>query len=256
MKRNYTRVIDEMRTTHGLNLVAIGQRIGIDPRTVGKWAQGKHKPNKEIRKRLNKLYREVKQDMTKQQKDLCDFFGNFYPKGEPHNKKEVLEVVTTQRFGSKYFDVYGDIQNPLFVAVEVAEMIEIQNTTDLLKRVDDDEKLTYVISRAGQKREMNMLTEFGVYEVLSQSRKPLAKEFKKVVKHILKEIRLKGYYMAGELVEEPQSTIKAPDTLAEAERYYIDTLAKAIAEAQNMDEKSRLTSKLTRFMQEVEPQWN
>ena len=117
-------------------------------------------------------------------------------------------------------------------------MIEIQNTT------------------AGQKREMNMLTEFGVYEVLSQSRKPLAKEFKKVVKHILKEIRLNGYYMAGELVEEPQTTIKAPDTLVEAERYYIDTLAKAIAEAKNMDEKSRLTSKLTRFMQEVEPQWN
>ena len=74
MKRNYTRVIDEMRTTHGLNLVAIGQRIGIDPRTVGKWAQGKHKPNKESRKRLNKLYREVNQDMTTQQKDLCDFF--------------------------------------------------------------------------------------------------------------------------------------------------------------------------------------
>ena len=66
MKRNYTRVIDEMRTTHGLNLVTIGQRIGIDPRTVGKWAQGKHKPNKESRKRLNQLYREVKQDMTTQ----------------------------------------------------------------------------------------------------------------------------------------------------------------------------------------------
>ena len=65
-----------------------------------------------------------------------------------------------------------------------------------------------------------------------------------------------GSYMAGELVEEPQTTIKAPDTLAEAERYYIDTLAKAIAEDQNMDEKSRLTSKLTKFMQEVEPQWN
>ena len=120
-----------------------------------------------------------------------------------------MEVVTTQRFGSKHFDVYGDIQNPLFVAVEVAEMIEIQNTTDLLKRVDDDEKLTYVISRAGQK-EMNMLTEFGVYEVLSQSRKTTSKEFKKVVEHILKEIRLNGYYMDGELVEEPQTTIKAP----------------------------------------------
>ena len=76
---------------------------------------------------------------------------------------------------------------------------------------------------------MNMLTEFGVYEVLSQSRKPLAKEFKKWSSTFLKEIRLNGYYMDGELVEEPDH-YKAPDTLAEAERYYIDTLAKAIAE--------------------------
>ena len=86
MKRNCTRVIDEMRTTHGLNLVAIGQRIGIDPRTVGKWAQGKHKPNKEIRKRLNKLYREVKRDMTKQQKDYVIFLGTSIPK-ENHTTK-------------------------------------------------------------------------------------------------------------------------------------------------------------------------
>ena len=85
---------------------------------------------------------------------------------------------------------------------------------------------------------------------------PKTKEFKKWVKQVLKDIRKQGYYMAGELVEEPQTTIKAPDTLVEAERYYIDTLAKAIAEAQNVDEKSRLTSKLTRFMQEVELQWN
>ncbi|HFI0337483.1 TPA: BRO-like protein, partial [Streptococcus suis] len=33
MRRNYSKVIEEMRTTHGLNLVAIGQRIGTDPRT-------------------------------------------------------------------------------------------------------------------------------------------------------------------------------------------------------------------------------
>lgn len=88
MKRNYTRVIDEMRTTHGLNLVAIGQRIGTDPRTVGKWAQGKHKPNKESRKRLNQLYREVKQDMTTQQKDLCDFLGGTSIPKENHTTKK------------------------------------------------------------------------------------------------------------------------------------------------------------------------
>ena len=131
----------------------------------------------------------------------------------------------------------------------------------MLRKVDEDEKVkgtpldgTTKTFRSGQ--QVWFLTEHGLYEVLMRSTKPKAKEFKKVIKHILKEIRLNGYYMDGELVEEPQTTIKAPDTLAEAERYYIDTLAKAIAEAQNMDEKSRLTSKLTRFMQEVEPQWN
>lgn len=66
MRRNYSKVIEELRSDHGLNLVAIGQRIGTDPRTVGKWWQGKHKPSQDSRKRLNKLYREVKQNMTTQ----------------------------------------------------------------------------------------------------------------------------------------------------------------------------------------------
>lgn len=38
------------------------------------------------------------------------------------------------------------------------------------------------------------LTENGMYEVLMQSRKPIAKEFKKNVKRILKEIRKTGSY--------------------------------------------------------------
>ena len=104
MKRNYTRVIDEMRTTHGLNWVAIGQRIGIDPRTVGKWAQGKHKPNKESRKRLNKLYREVKQDMTTQ----VSIFE------ETRDQGQLLQVVTTTIFHGQALDIYGDFDNPLF----------------------------------------------------------------------------------------------------------------------------------------------
>lgn len=38
--------------------------------------------------------------------------------------------------------------------------------------------------RAGQNREVTMLTEDGLYEVLMQSRKPIAKAFKKEVKKI------------------------------------------------------------------------
>ena len=45
---------------------------------------------------------------------------------------------------------------PLFLAVDVAEMIEysVDKTHQMLELVDDDEKLTDTIYRAGQKRGM------------------------------------------------------------------------------------------------------
>ncbi len=60
--------------------------------------------------------------------------------------------------------------------------------TLMLNNVDEDEKLTYVIHNSGQNREMWFLTEDGLYEVLMQSRKPIAKAFKKEVKKILRSV--------------------------------------------------------------------
>lgn len=68
----------------------------------------------------------------------------------------------------------------------------------MLSAIDDDEKLTSTIYRSGQNREMWFLTEDGVYEVLMQSRKPIAKQFKKQVKAILKQIRKTGHYETPE----------------------------------------------------------
>lgn len=48
---------------------------------------------------------------------------------------------------------------------------------------------------------MWFLTEDGLYEVLMQSRKPIAKEFKKKVKEILKTIRQHGAYLTPETIE-------------------------------------------------------
>ncbi|WP_303977231.1 BRO family protein [Streptococcus danieliae] len=216
MKRNYSKVIEELRTIHGLNLVAIGQRIGIDPRTVGKWQAGKHKPNKDSRKKINALYREVRKDMTTQVSIFED------------DNKQIMQVVTTKEFNGHPLEVYGDIEEPLFLARAVAEMIDYSktsqgyyNTAQMLKAVDEDEKLKafgsikIVNSRPNKNSNapsvpMWFLTEQGLYEVLFQSRKPIAKEFKKWVKQILKEIRQQGYYMAGELIDEPK-TSQTPD---------------------------------------------
>lgn len=90
---------------------------------------------------------------------------------------------------------YGDIENPLFLAKDVARWIgyDPSSVNKMLMNVDEDEKLNGIIFRAGQNREMTFLTEDGLYEVLMLSKKPIAKEFKKRVKKLLKEIRLNKY---------------------------------------------------------------
>ena len=63
----------------------------------------------------------------------------------------------------------------------------------MLLSIDDDEKVvTNGYTPSGNQKQW-FLTEDGLYEVLMQSRKPIAKSFKKEVKKILKELRVKGY---------------------------------------------------------------
>ena len=126
-----------------------------------------------------------------------------------------LKIVEQRELLGKEFRVYGDFENPLFVATDVAEWIEHSNTTEMLRGIDDDEKLTSIILRAGQRRAVTMLTEDGLYEVLMQSRKPIAKEFKREVKQILKTIRKHGLYAKEELLDNPDIAIAAFKALKE-----------------------------------------
>lgn len=67
----------------------------------------------------------------------------------------------------------------------------------MLNVVDEEEKALYTMYRVdGSTHKQWFLTEDGLYEVLMQSRKPIAKSFKKEVKKILKEIRKTGKYEA------------------------------------------------------------
>ena len=93
------------------------------------------------------------------------------------------------------FAVYGTPQEPLFKAQEVASMLSLKNVSDMIQRVDEEERSKLNLGRQG---ETWMLTENGLYEVLMQSRKPIAKSFKKGVKSILKEIRTNGGYIASQ----------------------------------------------------------
>ena len=99
------------------------------------------------------------------------------------------------------FAVYGTPQEPLFKAQEVASMLSLKNVSDMIQRVDEEERSKLNLGRQG---ETWMLTENGLYEVLMQSRKPIAKSFKKGVKSILKEIRTNGGYIATQPEDTPE----------------------------------------------------
>ena len=103
-----------------------------------------------------------------------------------------LQIINQQEVLGKDFKVYGDVENPLFLAKDVAEWIEHSNPRMMLKNIDEDEKVVNNAYTLGGNQEMWFLTEDGVYEVLMQSRKPIAKQFKKEVKKILKQMRLTG----------------------------------------------------------------
>lgn len=105
-----------------------------------------------------------------------------------------MEIIEQREVLGKQFRIYGDFENPLFLAKDVAEWIEHSDVSMMLSKTDDDEKLIQTILVSGQNRKYWFLTEDGLYEVLMQSRKPIAKQFKKQVKAILKEIRKTGSY--------------------------------------------------------------
>lgn len=115
-----------------------------------------------------------------------------------------ISVLKQTELCGQQFTVYGSAQEPLFVAKDVACVIEHSDVSTMMRTVDEDEKLVQTIFVSGQNREVWMLTESGLYEVLMQSRKPIAKQFKKGVKAILKEIRTTGGYIATTQEDTPE----------------------------------------------------
>lgn len=139
------------------------------------------------------------------------------------SKENQLAVIDERELLGKEFRIYGNLDNPLFLAKDVANWIEHNQVSRMIELVDTDEKLKCLVSTSGknedgnlissisgdgQRREMWFLTEDGLYEVLMQSRKPIAKKFKKQIKQILKQIRQTGGYIPHS-EEDDDATIMA-----------------------------------------------
>lgn len=109
-----------------------------------------------------------------------------------------VEIISKSVLMGREIDVYGTPDEPLFKAKDVAEWIGHTNASKMVADAElgeDDYKMV-TLSTLTNSYSALMLTEDGLYEVFMQSRKPIAKQFKKGVKDILKQIRRTGSFTA------------------------------------------------------------
>ena len=91
---------------------------------------------------------------------------------------EQMQIYEHEQFGKiRTLTKDGDIW---FVATDICDALDIKNTTDAVKRLDDDERSRFNLGRQGM---TNCVNEYGLYNLILASRKPEAKTFKRWITH-------------------------------------------------------------------------
>lgn len=137
-----------------------------------------------------------------------------------------LQIFKNNQFGNVRIVMKG--QEPWFVAKDVCNCLEINNSRQALIRLDDDEKSSVILNDGTPGNpEKSIVNEYGLYSLVLSSRKPEAKEFKRWITHdVIPQIRKTGQYVAD-----------IPRTLPDALRAYANEVeehnkAKALIEEQ------------------------
>jgi len=105
-------------------------------------------------------------------------------------------------------DKNGD---PWFVALDVCKTLGISNSSNVISRLDDEEKDEVAIADPiGRPQNTTIINESGLYSVILNSRKPEAKKFKKwITSEVLPTIRKTGQYQSRALtpLEQLEQTV-------------------------------------------------
>ena len=99
---------------------------------------------------------------------------------------------------------------PYFVGNDVAQILGYEDYRGAInKKVDSDDKLRSQIDHAGQKRNVTLINESGLYSLIFSSKLESAKRFKRwVTSEVLPAIRKHGLYATDNVIEQ---TIQNPD---------------------------------------------
>ena len=84
---------------------------------------------------------------------------------------------------------------PWFVTKDVCDVLDIKNSRDAIKNLDDDEKGVAKIYTLGGNQTLSVISESGLYALILRSNKPYAKIFRKwITSEVIPALLKKGYY--------------------------------------------------------------
>jgi anti-repressor protein len=100
-------------------------------------------------------------------------------------------------FENKPVRVVTRDDEPWFVATDVCRVLDLENSRQVVRVLDEDEKGVHNLDTLGGVQPLTIVSEPGLYKLLGRSRKPEAKRFDRWVRHeVLPSIRKTGSYSA------------------------------------------------------------
>lgn len=147
-----------------------------------------------------------------------------------------LQIFNSEEFGEVRTVTIDD--NPWFAATDIAKALGYRMASDLVRRIDDEDKDTHIMSTLGGEQSLSIINESGLYSAILGSKLESAKRFKHwVTSEVLPSIRKNGGYIAGQ------------ENLSDDE-----LLAKALMVAQNkIAERDRIISEKQERIEQMRP---
>lgn len=114
-----------------------------------------------------------------------------------------MSDLTVFNFRGVPLRVFGDHENPWFIAADVCDALGLKSQRSSLALLADDEKGVHTVDTPGGPQESITVNECGLWRLVFKSRKPEAEAFKRwIAAEVLPSLRRFGFYGSPERMAE------------------------------------------------------
>lgn len=94
-----------------------------------------------------------------------------------------MKIAGQIRFDGDVLDVYNSLDTPYFLASEVLMLLNYspEEGAQILEAIELDEQIPAFIQFAGQKKQVRMLNELGLYNIIGRSNQPAARKWRRII---------------------------------------------------------------------------